>query len=136
MPVTTGIQGQKRGTPRSPRPLTPPPSPTSLPPSTLTRMDSQQTDQPQTPRRPGAPLGNQNARTHGFYSTRLTQQERDAIPDPTKLKGLEGEIALIRLRIRRIVSNPDSPPELLFRAINTLVRTMELNEQLNNIRRR
>ena len=111
-----------------------------FPTSLLTRypihMDSQQTNQPSPPRRRrGAPIGNQNARTHGFYSSRLTERDQDSLPDAVHLKGLRVEIALIRLKIRRLVSNPDSPPELLFRAINTLARALEVNEQINNIRR-
>ena len=98
-------------------------------------MDSQKTARPHTRRRRGAPTGNQNARTHGFYSSQLTEKERDSLPDAVYLKDLQGEIGLLRLKIRRLASYPDSPPDLLFRAINTLVRTMEVNEIINNIRR-
>ena len=80
-------------------------------------------------------MGNQNARTHGFYSSRVTEKEQDFFLHAIRLNGLQGEIALIRLRIRRIVANPDAPPELLFQAINALVRTMELNERINKISR-
>ena len=80
-------------------------------------------------------MGNQNARTHGFYSSRFTEKEQDSFQHAVRLNGLRGEIALLRLRIRRLVSNPDAPPELLFQAINALVRTMELNERINKIRR-
>ena len=97
-------------------------------------MDSQQTNQTH-PRRRGAPTGNQNARTHGFYSSRITEKEQDSLPDAVHLKGLQGEIGLLRLKIRRLVSNPDSPPDLFFRAITTLVHAIEVNEIINNIRR-
>ena len=99
-------------------------------------MDSQQTDQQHPRRRRGAPIGNQNARTHGLYSSRVAENDRDLLQNAVQLKGLEGEIALIRLKIRRLAAYPDSPPELLFRAINTLARTLEINEQINNLRRR
>ena len=75
-------------------------------------------------------MGNQNARTHGFYSSRVTENEQDSFLHAIRLNGLRGEIALLRLKIRRIVANPDAPPELLFQAINALVRTMELNERI------
>ena len=99
-------------------------------------MDSQKSTKQHTRRRRGAPVGNQNARTHGLYSSRVAENDRDLLQSAVHLKGLEGEIALIRLKIRRIAAYPDSPPDLLFRAINTLARTLEINEQLNNLRRR
>ena len=98
-------------------------------------MDSKKSAQQPPRRRCGAPLGNQNVRTHGFYSSRFTENEQDSFLHAVRLNGLRGEIALLRLRIRRLVSNPDAPPELLFQAINTLVRTMELNEYIKKIRR-
>ena len=98
-------------------------------------MDSRKSAQQPPRRRRGAPIGNQNARTHGFYSSRFTKKELDSLQDAVRLNDLQGEIALLRLKIRRIVANPDAPPELLFQAINALVRTMELNERINKIRR-
>ena len=98
-------------------------------------MDLQKSTEQHVQRRRGAPLGNQNARTHGFYSSSLTEKERDSFQNAVYLKGLQGEIALLRLKIRRLVSNPDAPPDLFFRAINVLIRTMEVNEIINNIRR-
>ena len=56
-------------------------------------------------------MGNQNARTHGFYSSRVTENEQDSFLHAIRLNGLQGEIALLRLRIRRIVANPDAPPD-------------------------
>ena len=88
-----------------------------------------------TRRRRGAPLGNQNARTHGFYSSSLRDKGREPLQNAVHLNGLQGEIALLRLKIRRLVSNPDTPPDLFFRAINIFIRTMEVNEIVNNIRR-
>ena len=80
-------------------------------------------------------MGNRNALTHGFYSSYAREKDRQSIRDAFKLNGLQQEIALLRLKIRRIVSQPDAPPELLFRAVNTLVRTMEVNELINRYRR-
>ena len=99
-------------------------------------MDLQKSAKQHTRRRRGAPIGNQNARTHGLYSSRVAEKDRDLLQNAVHLKGLQGEIALLRLKIRRLASHPDSPPDLLFRAIKVLLRTMEINEQINNIRRR
>ena len=98
-------------------------------------MDLQKSTEQHVKHRRGAPLGNQNARTHGFYSSTLREKEREPFQNAVHLNGLQGEIALLRLKIRRIVSYPDAPPDLLFQAINTLIRTMEANEIVNNIRR-
>ena len=98
-------------------------------------MDSQKNTEQPVQRRRGAPLGNQNARTHGFYSSTLREKEREPLQNAVHFNGLQGEIALLRLKIRRIVAYPDAPPDLLFQAINTLIRTMEVNEIINNIRR-
>ena len=99
-------------------------------------MDSQKSTEQPVQRRRGAPTGNQNARTHGFYSSRVAENDRDLLQNAVHLKGLQGEIGLLRLKIRRLAAYPDSPPDLLFRAINTLVRALEVNEIINNIRRR
>ena len=94
-------------------------------------MDSRKSAQQPLRRRRGAPIGNQNARTHGFYSSHFTEKEQDSFQDAVHLNGLQGEIALLRLKIRRLASYPDASPDLLFRAINVLVRTMEVNEIIN-----
>ena len=116
-------------------PLTLPPFPHPSAPYTLIPMDLQKSTEQHLKRRRGAPLENQNARTHGFYSSSLRDKEREPLQNAVYLKDLQGEIALLRLRIRRLVSYSDAPPDLLFRAINTLIRTMEVNEIINNIRR-
>ena len=80
-------------------------------------------------------MGNRNALTHGFYSSYAREKDRQSIRDAFPRDGLQQEIALLRLKIYRIVANPDAPPELLFRAVNTLARTMEVNELINRYRR-
>ena len=115
--------------------LTLPPSPYPSPLYTLILMDLQKSTEQPVKRRRGAPLGNQNARTHGFYSSYLTEKEREPFQNTVYLKGLQGEIALLRLKIRRLASYPNASPDLIFRAINVLIRTMEVSEIINNIRR-
>ncbi len=80
-------------------------------------------------------MGNRNALTHGFYSAYAREKDRQSIRDAFPRDGLQQEIALLRLKIYRIVANPDAPLELLFRAVNTLARTMEVNELINRYRR-
>ena len=67
-------------------------------------MDLQKSAKQHTRRRRGAPIGNQNARTHGLYSSRVAEKDRDLIQNAVHIKGLQGEIALLRLKIRRLAS--------------------------------
>lgn len=53
-------------------------------------------------RRAGAPEGNVSAQTHGFYSKHLTAEEiEDLAVVAAQAAGLEDEIGLLRVRIRR-----------------------------------
>jgi len=57
------------------------------------------------PRR-GAPLGNQNARTHGFYASTLDPQEHADLDDAGDLAGattLDAEIIIARVALRRLL---------------------------------
>jgi len=56
----------------------------------------------------GAPKGNQNARTHGFYSKALTAAEQLEIEHAAAMCGLDEEIILLRMKLRDLAeSNPD-----------------------------
>jgi hypothetical protein len=57
-------------------------------------------------KRRGAPLGNQNARTHGFYARSASPEEQEALKDASSVEGLDQEIALLRLRISAAARDP------------------------------
>ena len=59
-----------------------------------------------SPRRRGAPLGNQNNFKHGFYSRRLKKRDLTGV-EATDSAGLLEEIALIRVYIRQMVESFD-----------------------------
>ncbi len=82
------------------------------------------------PRKRGAPLGNQNARKHGFYSKALSPEEQEVHQEAIDLKDLKSEIALLRVKVVRMVSNPDTPEELILQAIRTLTRLVDLQYKL------
>jgi hypothetical protein len=63
-----------------------------------------------TKKRRGAPLGNQNALSHGFYSSRFKQAELSSLPKD--FKGLTEEITMLRLLIRRQVDYVNQAPTL------------------------
>lgn len=61
-------------------------------------------------RKRGAPLGNQNAFRHGFYSSRFRQQELQALSQSSTLE-LADEIALMRVATARLLASLDSHTE-------------------------
>jgi hypothetical protein len=66
-------------------------------------------------RRRGAPSGNTNALKHGFYSSRYRKVETRDLQN-CKFTGLQDEIDLLRVYMRRVVENsPDTAnlPELI-----------------------
>jgi len=59
-----------------------------------------------SPRRRGAPLGNQNNFKHGFYSRSLKKRDLTGV-EATDSAGLLEEIALIRVYMRQMVESFD-----------------------------
>ena len=81
-------------------------------------------------RRPGAPLGNQNAFKHGLYSRKVTQPQVDALVDARKSSYLTGEIDILRLQIADLVDRPNPNLELLIRAIAVLARVVRIDDRV------
>ena len=74
-------------------------------------------------RKRGAPLGNQNARKHGFYSTALTPMEQRLLAETIDLKGLLSEMALLRVKVHGLAEYPNTSSfELLLQALRALTR--------------
>jgi hypothetical protein len=83
----------------------------------------------------GAPEGNQNRRTHGFYSAMLSQAERDDLDALGEELSLKDEIGCARVLLRRLTiylgDNPDLDLEerrriydLALAAIRTIARLL------------
>lgn len=73
-------------------------------------------------KKPGAPKGNQNARKHGFYSRVLDDNERADFELATGVEGIDGEIALLRVKIKSLAERDPQNIRLIMQAINTLER--------------
>ena len=73
----------------------------------------------------GAPLGNQNARVHGFYSKALTQAEQLDYEQAT-FEGIDAEIALLRVKIKALVELDPQNIKLIMQAINTLAKMVRI----------
>jgi len=78
----------------------------------------------------GAPIGNQNARKHGFYSKVLTDSEQWDFEQATDVEGLDDEIALLRVKIKAVVANDPDNIALIMRALGTLARLLKTKKNI------
>ncbi len=79
-------------------------------------------DQPK--KKNGAPYGNQNARKHAFYSRHLDAQEQADSEAAVLVEGVDEEIALLRIKIKRVLERDPNNVALIVKATNTLARLM------------
>jgi len=78
----------------------------------------------------GGQPGNQNARTHGFYSKALTKAERLEMEDAARIFGIDDEIALLRVKLRELVENYPGRIDLQLKAANTIGRLCRTKYQI------
>jgi hypothetical protein len=76
----------------------------------------------EAPRKGGAPKGNQNARTHGFYARELDEAEKLEYLFATEVDGLDSEIALLRTKIKSLIACDPENIKLITQATNALAR--------------
>ena len=82
------------------------------------------TDRDKTGKR-GAPRGNQNARKHGFYSKVLDEEERLDNEQATEVEGIDGEIALLRVKIKSLITRDPENLNLIMGATSALARLVK-----------
>ncbi|MFC1910471.1 hypothetical protein ACFLXC_04195 [Chloroflexota bacterium] len=80
--------------------------------------------------RRGTPLGNQNARKHGFYSQALSKPDRKGLRQAASVEGVDEEIALLRLKLKSILINDPDNYRLIDQAISSLVRLLRTKNKL------
>ena len=80
----------------------------------------------------GGQPGNQNARSHGFYSPALSTREQDALQEASDLKDLRPEIALLRVKIKDLLPYADTHPELLLQAVRTITRMVDVQNRITH----
>jgi hypothetical protein len=78
----------------------------------------------------GAPLGNQNARKHGFYSVVRTEAEKQNLSHAALVKGVDDEIALLRIKLRSVIEHDPENLELISRAVLSLSRLLLTRSKL------
>lgn len=78
-------------------------------------------------RKKGGQKGNRNALKHGFYAKVLNQAEKFEFINASGMEGIDDEIALLRLEIKKAISGGDERNLLLLvkaaSALEKLVRT-------------
>ena len=82
-------------------------------------------------RKRGAPLGNQNARRHGFYSSALTTDEQRLLAETVDIKGLLSEISLLRVKVYSLAEYPTASSfELLLQSLRALTRMAAVHHSI------
>jgi uncharacterized protein YjcR len=71
-------------------------------------------------RKRGAPKGNQNVRKHGFYSKVLDEAEQLDFELASGVEGIDDEIALLRVKIKSILTHDSENVKLIMQATNIL----------------
>jgi uncharacterized protein YjcR len=71
-------------------------------------------------RQAGAPRGNQNTRKQGFYSRVLDEAEKLDFEQASDVRGIDNEIALLRVKIKSVLEKDPENIKLIMQATNTL----------------
>ena len=82
------------------------------------------------PNKGGAPIGNQNARTHGLYSRRLTPEQQEVYENARRAYALVEEVALLRVRLHELQADPDSDPKLILQTMTVLARMARADDRI------
>jgi hypothetical protein len=85
----------------------------------------------ETRKRGGQP-GNQNARTHGFYSKQLSEIEKVEYLLAIEIEGLDYEIALMRVKIQSLIGHDPENIRLITQAANTLARLLTARHTISD----
>jgi hypothetical protein len=87
-------------------------------------------------RKKGGQPGNRNAIKHGFYSKTLTDAEQNDFEKAAGIEGIDEEIALIRLEIKRaLTGGDDTNLKIIVRATNALEKLIRTRYQISAAQR-
>ena len=78
----------------------------------------------------GGQPGNQNARKHGFYSRVLSKAEQLEVAEAEGIEGLDGEIAVLRFKLRELLEKHPDRIDLQMQAAGTLARLIHTRYQI------
>ena len=83
-----------------------------------------QPPRPKSPEPRGSRADEAGAPAASFYDSILTEEEIGQLSDAFKVKGIDLEIALLRLSIRRVLADDRDNTPLLFKGIELLIRAV------------
>jgi hypothetical protein len=87
-------------------------------------------------RKRGGQKGNQNARTHGFYSKALDDTEKDDMEQASGISDIDDEIALMRVKIKAILEKEPENVKLIMQATSTLAELIIKQCKINKEQRK
>ncbi len=88
-------------------------------------------------RKRGAPKGNRNAEKHGFYSKIFDEAERLDFVCAAGVEGIDEEIALLRLEIKKAISGGDDRNlKILVKAVGALEKLIRTRYQITASQRK
>jgi len=79
----------------------------------------------------GAPKGNQNARTHGFYSRVLNDAQKVRLADAREVEGLDEEIAILRVKLMTLIEEYPERIDLQIGAAYTISRLLRTRHNIS-----
>jgi hypothetical protein len=87
-------------------------------------------------RRRGGQKGNQNARTHGFYSRALDAAESADLELASGISDIDDEIALLRVKIKAVLARDPENVKLIMQATDILAGLVIKKYQINKEQRK
>jgi hypothetical protein len=81
-------------------------------------------------RKRGAPVGNQNARKHGYYARVITDEDKRNLKRAATVKGIGQEIDLLRVKLKSILQHDPDNIKLLLQAIVSLARLLRTRKSI------
>lgn len=82
-------------------------------------------------KRRGAPEGNQNARKHGFYSHALSAAEQLEIEQAADMPGLDDEIIILRMKLKKLLEDSPDRIDLHIAAANSIARLVKVRYEIS-----
>jgi hypothetical protein len=82
-------------------------------------------------RKEGGQKGNQNARKHGYYARVLDAAGKRDLEIASDVDGIDDEIALLRVKIKRVLEKDPENIQLLLAATTTLAGLLKTRLNIN-----
>ena len=81
--------------------------------------------------RAGRRRGNGSQLIAGFYDEALTEAERAALPLAREIRGIDEEIAVVRLRLRSALEQHPEDLKLMAKGVDLLVKALSVRYRLS-----